>query len=201
VRVIAGAKKGIDLRCGRGPHFRPTAQVVKGSIFDTLGVELEGATFLDLFAGSGSVGIEALSRGVKRAIFVEQDSKILKALRTNLERCRFSPAVADVRLGDATRFLERVVKTSAFFDVIYADPPYAGTVAQRVVDAVADARGVLCRVLIVEHGTPVFAKAGGALELAKERHFGQTTVSYFRYRKEAGGGEGKGNTGALSGDV
>jgi len=201
VRVIAGAKKGIDLRCGRGPHFRPTAQVVKGSIFDTLGIALEGAIFLDLFAGSGSVGIEALSRGVSRAVFVEQDHRILKALRTNLERCRFSPPAAEVRMGDAMRYLERVVKTGAYFDVIYADPPYAGGVAQRVVDAVGGARGVICRMLIVEHGSPVFAKEGGTLELAKVRHFGQTTVSYFRHRKEAGGGEGKGNAGALSGDV
>jgi 16S rRNA (guanine966-N2)-methyltransferase len=201
VRVIAGAKKGVDLRCGRGPHFRPTAQVVKGSIFDTLGIALDGAAFLDLFAGSGSVGIEALSRGVARAVFVEQDHRILKALRTNIERCRFSPGQAEVRMGDAMRFLERLVKTGGFFDVIYADPPYAGRVAQRVVDAVAGARAPVCRVLVVEHGSPVFVKQGALLELAKVRHFGQTTVSYFHWRKEAGEGEGQRRARALSGDV
>jgi 16S rRNA (guanine966-N2)-methyltransferase len=70
MRVIAGTKKGIDLRCGRGPQFRPTAQLVRGSIFDTLGPEVTGATVLDLFAGSGAFGIEALSRGAARAVFV-----------------------------------------------------------------------------------------------------------------------------------
>jgi 16S rRNA (guanine(966)-N(2))-methyltransferase RsmD len=199
MRVIAGTKKGIDLRCGRGPQFRPTAQVVKGSIFDTLGSLVDRASVLDLFAGSGAVGIEALSRGASRAVFVEQDHRILKALRTNLERCGFGPGVADVRMGDAVRFLDRLVAAGDFFDIIFADPTYAGKVAQRVVDVVDGARRACCGTLIVEHGSPVFAKDGGALELAKARHFGQTTVSYFQFRKEVGGGEGNG--GSLPGDV
>ena len=88
-----------------------------------------------------------------------------------------------------------------FFDVIFADPPYAAkTAAQRVVDVVGGGgRRALCRVLVIEHGNPVFAKEGGSLELAKARRFGQTTVSYFRYRKEVASGEGKDS--ALPGDV
>jgi len=199
MRVIAGTKKGIDLRCGRGPQFRPTAQVVRGSVFDTLGVQVAGAVVLDLFAGSGAVGIEALSRGASHAVFVEQDHRILRALRTNVERCGFGPDVAEVRMGDAMRFLERVVKTGAFFDIIFADPPYAGKVAQRIVDVIGGATGECCGTLVVEHGSPVFTKDGGSLELAKARDFGQTTVSYFGYRKEVGDGEGNG--GSLSGDV
>jgi 16S rRNA (guanine966-N2)-methyltransferase len=200
VRVIAGSKKGVDLRCGHGPFFRPTQQLVKGSIFDTVGFEIEGASILDLFAGSGAVGIEALSRGAAKAAFIEQDNRILKALRTNLERCGFGPEVAEVRIGDAVRYLERAAKTGAFFDVIFADPPYAArTAAQRVVDIVEGAEDALCRVLVVEHASPVFAREGGSLSLVKARRFGQTTVSYFRYRKEASGGEGKGS--ALPGDV
>jgi 16S rRNA (guanine966-N2)-methyltransferase len=200
VRVIAGSKKGIDLRCGHGPFFRPTQQVVKGSIFDTIGFDIEGAAILDLFAGSGAVGIEALSRGASRAVFVEQDHRILKALRTNLARCGFGPGVAEVRIGDAVRWLERAAKTRGFFDVIFADPPYdAKTAAQRVVDAVGGAAAPVCRVLVIEHAGPVYAREGGPLALAKTRRFGRTTVSYFRYRKEESGGEG--HDGALPGDV
>lgn len=191
VRVIAGAKKGIDLRCGHGPFFRPTAQVVKGSLFDTLGADITGATILDLFAGSGAVGIEALSRGASRVVFVEQDHAILKALRTNLERCGFGLDRAEVRIGDALRFLERAVRTRLFFDIVFADPPYAGSTAQKVIDVVADAATAICRTLIVEHGHPVFVGENGSLDLVKTRHFGQTMVSYFRYRKEVGDGEGK----------
>jgi 16S rRNA (guanine(966)-N(2))-methyltransferase RsmD len=201
MRVIAGSKKGIDLRGGHGPFFRPTQQLVKGSIFDTIGFDIEGASILDLFAGSGAIGIEALSRGAARAVFIEQDHRSLKALRTNLERCGFGPAVAEVRIGDALRYIERAAAGAVFFDVIFADPPYAAkTAAQQVVDVVGAAGGAaLCRVLVIEHGNPVFAKEGGSLELAKARRFGQTTVSYFRYRKEVASGEGKDS--ALPGDV
>ncbi len=203
MRVIAGSKKGIDLRGGHGPFFRPTQQLVKGSIFDTIGFDIEGASILDLFAGSGAVGIEALSRGAARAVFIEQDHRSLKALRTNLERCGFGHAIAEVRTGDALRYIERAAAGAVYFDVIFADPPYAAkTAAQRVVDVVdvAGTAGVaLCRTLVIEHGNPVFAKEGGSLELAKARRFGQTTVSYFRYRKEVASGEGKDR--ALPGDV
>jgi 16S rRNA (guanine966-N2)-methyltransferase len=200
VRVIAGSRKGTDLRCGHGPFFRPTAQVVKGSIFDTIGFKIEGSAVLDLFAGSGAVGIEALSRGAARAVFIEQDHRILKALRTNLVRCGFGPEVAEVRIGDALRYLERAARSAAFFDVIFADPPYAAkSAAQQVVDIVDRADSAVCRVLVVEHANPVCAKEGGSLVLVKARRFGQTTVSYFSYRKEVGDGEGKGS--ALSGDV
>ena len=200
MRVIAGSKKGIDLRCGRGPFFRPTQQIVKGSIFDTIGLDIEGASILDLFAGSGAIGIEALSRGASRGIFIEQDHRILKALRTNLERCGFGATVVEVRIGDALRFLERAARASTFFDIIFADPPYAAaSAAQRVVDLIEGANGVLCRVLIIEHASPVYARESGPLAIVKMRHFGRTSVSYFRYRKEVGDGEGK--SGALPGDV
>jgi len=200
VRVIAGSKKGIDLRCGHGPFFRPTQQIVRGSIFDTVGFDIEGASILDLFAGSGAIGIEALSRGASRGIFVEQDHRILKALRTNLERCGFGTAMAEVRIGDALRYLERAARTSAFFDIIFADPPYAAkAAAQKVIDVVEGADRTLCRVLIIEHASPVFAREGGSLALMKTRRFGQTMVSYFRYCKEVRDGEGQSS--ALSGDV
>ena len=200
MRVIAGSKKGVDLRCGHGPFFRPTQQLVKGSIFNTIGIEIEGASILDLFAGSGAIGIEALSRGAARAVFIEQDHRSLKALRTNLARCGFGPSAAEVRIGDALRYIERAAAGSAFFDVIFADPPYAAkTAAQRIVDVVGTSNVALCRVLVIEHASPVFAKEGGSLELAKARRFGQTTVSYFRYRKEVASGEGEDR--ALPGDV
>ena len=199
VRVLAGAKKGIELRCGHGPFFRPTAQVVRGSLFNTLGADVEGAAFLDLFAGSGAVGIEALSRGASRVVFVEQDHAILKALRTNLERCGFGLDRAEVRIGDALRFLERAMRTRLFFDVVFADPPYVGSTAQRIVDVMAAAATAVCRTLIVEHGHPVFVREGGSIELVKTRQFGQTMLSYFRSRKEVGEGEGEGS--ALPGNL
>jgi 16S rRNA (guanine(966)-N(2))-methyltransferase RsmD len=180
LRVIAGRRKGVALRCGRGPVLRPTAQVVKGSVFDTLGSDIDGTVFLDLFAGSGSVGIEALSRGAAKAVFVEQDHRILKALRTNLERCGFGRGEAHVRVGDALRFLERTTSREEFFDFIFADPPYSCDLAQRVVRLVEEAPGRICRMLVVEHGRTLFHSEQGVLEKIRTKKFGQTFVTYFR---------------------
>jgi 16S rRNA (guanine(966)-N(2))-methyltransferase RsmD len=181
MRVIAGSRKGIALRCGRGPQFRPTAQVVRGSIFDTLGTEVEGADFLDLFAGSGAVGIEALSRGARRAIFVEQDRRILKALRTNLHRCGFSGGgTAEVRIGDAMRHLAKLIAHEGFFDIVFADPPYASGCSQEVVERIETAQHRVCRLLVIEHGQAVFHDESGPLEKLKTRKFGQLFVSYYR---------------------
>lgn len=192
MRVIAGRYRGRTLRCGRGPFFRPTAQIVKGSVFDTLGSEVEGARFLDLFAGSGAIGIEALSRGAARAVFVEQDRRILKALRTNLERCGI-PADRAVVVGqDVFRYIDRLASGDEFFDIIFADPPYAGATASRIVEAIVRARRALCARLVVEHGEPLDAPEEGVPVSGRTRRFGQTRVTYFEIR---GTGETKGKEG------
>jgi 16S rRNA (guanine966-N2)-methyltransferase len=179
MRVIAGRYRGTTLRCGRGPFYRPTAQVVKGSIFDTLGAAVTGARFLDLFAGSGAVGIEALSRGAAQAVFVEQDRRILKALRTNLQRCRITDDQAIVVGYDAFRFIDRLGAGEESFDIVFADPPYAGSTARRVLEAITAAGRLVCRQLVLEHGEPLGVLEGGRLRLEKTKRFGQTRISYF----------------------
>lgn len=182
VRIIAGHKRGIALRSGRGPVYRPTTQLVKGSIFDTLAGEVSGSTFLDLFAGSGGIGIEALSRGAGRVVFVEQDHRILKALRTNLQRCGYTHDQAYVRRGDAIRYLKKLAAREDAFDIIFADPPYAGNVAQKIVTLVESAERAICRLLVVEHGLAISHSERGMLERMQTRKFGQTYVTYFRLK-------------------
>ena len=184
MRVIAGSLKGTALRCGRGPVYRPTAQIVKGSVFDTLGEEVEGAVFLDLFAGSGGVGIEALSRGAIRAVFIEQDRRVLKAIRTNLQRCSIGADKAVVSSQDARRFLERLIAHNDYYDIIFADPPYAGNLAQEIVERIDAAEGAVCGLLIIEHGEAVYLREGTTLDLVRSRKFGQTAVSYYKKRPE-----------------
>lgn len=184
MRVIAGSSRGTVLRCGRGPVYRPTAQIVKGSLFDTLGGGIEDATFVDLFAGSGGVGIEALSRGAERAVFVEQDRRILKAVRTNLERCGIGADRAIVRNQDAMRFLEKLIASDDYYDIIFADPPYSGNLAQRVVERVDAAERVVCGILVVEHGEALHLRKDTTLELTRSRKFGQTVLSYYNKNLE-----------------
>jgi len=189
MRVVAGRCRGIALRGGHGPQFRPTAQIVKGSVFDTLYGRVQDAVVLDLFAGSGSLGIEALSRGASRAVFVEQDQKILKALRTNLNRCGVADQAEVVR-ADAMKYLERLIRSKKEFDVIFADPPYASKLSQRIAEAIDSAGRKICGLLITESGEEYDIPSGGSLEKKRTRKFGQTIVTYLEYREDRLKGSG-----------
>ncbi len=194
MRVIAGKYGGTALRGGKGPQFRPTAQVVKGSLFNTLGGEVQDAVVLDLFAGSGALGIEALSRGAARAVFVEQDSVIVRSLRTNIERCRIDASLFVIHRGDAVRFLEKAIKSDSRYDIILADPPYASSLGARLAAMLDASGGGICRLFIVETGEEIEFPENRALEKFKTRKFGQTIVTYFKFREDKDsspeGGEG-----------
>jgi 16S rRNA (guanine966-N2)-methyltransferase len=183
MRVIAGRCGGTALRGGHGPQFRPTAQVVKGSVFDTLYGRVQDASVLDLFAGSGAMGIEALSRGASRAVFVEQDQKILRALRTNLDRCGVTD-LAEVVRGDAMKYLERLIRSKKTFDIIFADPPYASELSRGIATAVNAAGRKVCDLLITESGEEYEIASVGSLEKVRTRKFGQTIVTYLEYKTE-----------------
>jgi len=182
LRVIAGTRRGFPLRYGRGRRFRPTSQIVKGSVFDTLGHSVEGASFLDLFAGSGAVGIEALSRGGRRAVFVEQDPKAIDTLRSNLSKCGFRAEEASVVRSGALRYIQRMKKGELFFGIIFADPPYASDLAQRVLEGVEDIDRRICDTLVVEHDSILVPRMQGVLEKTRTKKFGQTMISYYRYK-------------------
>lgn len=130
VRVVAGEFKGRRLHAPRGARTRPTADRVREALFSMLG-DVSGARVLDLYAGSGALGIEALSRGAESAVFVERDRRALAALRRNLDAVG---AEAEVRHQDVARFLGHPEGT---FDLVLCDPPYDD--APRVAVALSDA--------------------------------------------------------------
>ena len=117
MRVVAGEFKGRRLHAPRGAHTRPTADRVREALFSMLG-DVSGARVLDLYAGSGALGIEALSRGAESALFVERDRQALAALRRNLDAVG---AEAGVRQQDVGRFLAGF---EGKFDLVLCDPPY-----------------------------------------------------------------------------
>jgi 16S rRNA (guanine966-N2)-methyltransferase len=140
VRVVAGEYKGRRLLAPRGTRTRPTADRVREALFSMLG-DVSGARVLDLYAGSGALGIEALSRGAESAVFVERDRAALTALERNLDA---TGASGEVRRQDVARFLARPEGT---FDLVFCDPPYdvAPAAAAALTDALpallhADAR-------------------------------------------------------------
>jgi 16S rRNA (guanine966-N2)-methyltransferase len=128
VRIVAGSAKGVRLASvPRG--VRPVSDMAREGLFSSLGSAVEGARVLDLYAGTGAMGIEALSRGAERAVLVERNRLALRAIRENLERTRLADR-ADVRQGDVTRMLMGDDKFGGPFDLVLADPPYAAAAAE-----------------------------------------------------------------------
>ena len=171
VRVIAGRFGGRRLRAPRGARTRPTADRVRESLFGVLG-EVEGARVLDLFAGSGALGIEALSRGAAEATFVDSSPAALRAVRDNLTALEQE---AEVRRADARAFIRSARKAGRQYDLVFLDPPYrraaalAGQLDRELPAILApDAR------VAVETGR--HAPLDLALPLVDERRYGETII-------------------------
>lgn len=183
MRVIAGSARGRRLEAPHGRSVRPTADRVKEALFSVLGsrVALDGAVLLDLFAGSGALGIEALSRGAASVTFVEQDAAARRALKANLEVCR---------LADRARIIGQPVRAAlvglagrgARFDGLFLDPPYGTDLADRTLELVA--ANALVRpggwAAAEHHVDDRLAEAYGSLRLTTAKRYGKTVVSLYR---------------------
>jgi 16S rRNA (guanine(966)-N(2))-methyltransferase RsmD len=179
MRVISGSAKGRRLRAPRGRGVRPTADRVKEALFNVLRVEWGAWRILDLFAGTGALGIEALSRGAQEVLFVERDPRCVAALDENLRVCGFSNRGRVLRV-EALRFLSGA-GSPASFDGIFADPPYekglAGACVERIDGGAWLAKGGL---LVVEHSRrePLPDHCGRLLRV-DERTYGDTRISMY----------------------
>ena len=202
MRVVGGSDRGRRLRAPRGRRTRPTADRMRVALFDILGPAVAGMRVLDLFAGTGAVGIEALSRGATRAVFVERDRDALRALRANLATLRLGREQARVVAGDAVAVLPVLEASEAPFDLIFLDPPYAGDIrvssaardreakARRepAADLAARALAALARSRLLHPGTRVVVQHSGrtplpvpaGLRAAREpRRFGDTALTFL----------------------
>ena len=169
IRIIAGEFKGRRLKTPTGSTVRPTADRVREAWFSILQQQLPGARVLDLFAGSGALGLEALSRGAVLADFVERHGASLAALKANTAALGVADRVT-VHRGDAVRFAERLQPGQ--YDVAFADPPYAADAAARLV-AIFRA-SPFARVLSVEHAADRPLPDGGD----DVRRYGETSVTF-----------------------
>lgn len=172
MRVVSGVARGRLLRAPAGAGTRPTSDRVREAVFSMLASmeALEGATVLDLFAGSGAMGIEALSRGAASAVFVDLDAQALRATRANLEAIGELGSLATVVGCDALRYLER----APGFDVVLADPPYSYGEWPALLARLERIAGVL----VAETGSRW--DPGTAWETVKVRAYGGTVVTVAR---------------------
>jgi len=159
LRVVAGSAGGLRLESPAGATTRPTAERVREAVFASIGPALHGVAVLDLYAGTGALAVEALSRGAGRAVLVERDRREAAVARRNLERTGFA-AVGRVVEGDVDRFLERPPPPEAPFGLVCCDPPYdtADAVVAGLLVRLADGAWVVPGALVV-----VERPTGGAL--------------------------------------
>jgi 16S rRNA (guanine966-N2)-methyltransferase len=181
MRIVGGADRGRRLRAPRGQGTRPTAERVREALFDILGPAVAGTRVLDLYAGTGAVGLEALSRGATRAVFVEKDPEALRALRQNLATLAASRAAARVVAGDAVSALATLGREEAPFDLAFLDPPYAASVIPRVLGALVLAGLLAPRArVIVQHFAKVEVAAPAGLVVdGAPRRFGETALTFL----------------------
>src|SRR5262245_48215105 len=179
MRIIAGALKGARLVTPRGHRTRPTADQVRIALMDTLMPSLPGASFLDLFAGAGGVGLEALSRGAARAVLVERDADAAAALRRNVTTLRLARQ-ARVLPMDSGRALNRLAAAGERFDLVFLDPPYgAGLVEDTLLRLGSGAVLTLDAIVIAQHFTKhAPPERVGTLAAYRARRFGETTLTF-----------------------
>lgn len=187
-RVIAGTARGIRLEAP-GDATRPLGDRVKQTLFAIVEPELRDARVLDVFAGSGAAGIEALSRGAASATFVERDRDAVRAIESNLARTRLADRAVIVR-GDAIAWLERQVRPG--WQLVIVDPPYADIAALQRTLEILGGDGVVAR------GGRVVAKHFwrepppeqiGLLASDRRRRFGETALTFYRASGDLEGGQ------------
>lgn len=174
MRVIAGEAGGRKLKSGQGIKARPTTDMVKEALFNALGERVIDAVFLDLYAGFGGIGIEALSRGAARAVFVEQDLKHLAIIKENLALTKLGEGSQVIR-GDVLKVLPTLTEG---FDIIYVDPPYESGLYESTLERLME-RPLLHPngVLILEHSKVSVPKIPETFELLRAKTYGETGLT------------------------
>ena len=179
VRIVAGSKRGRRLRVPAGGATRPTSEKVREAVFDVLG-PVEELAALDLFAGTGAMGLEALSRGAARCVFVEEDPAVVAVLRKNIEALEFGPRCRVIETGyeEAVRSLAR---RGDGFDLLFVDPPYrmlakVEVTLKPLVDSLLACNGVA----VIESDKSSQVTLGGVSVF--DRTYGDTRVTMIRRR-------------------
>jgi 16S rRNA (guanine(966)-N(2))-methyltransferase RsmD len=185
MRIVAGETKGARLLVPSGTEVRPTSDRVREAVFSSLGTSVRGARVLDLFGGSGALGLEAMSRGASGAVFVERSGVIRKVLEANIATLGYQKS-SRVIPGDALRALRRLGGEKERFDIAFVDPPYASDLAQRAVEELAagDLMTPLA-IIVVEHAGSMIIHCPKSLQVSTTKRYGDTAITYLRQTESA----------------
>jgi len=181
MRIIGGDAKGKHVYSPKKNQLRPTSDRIKESLFNILH-SLSGKSFLDLFAGSGNVGLEALSRGADKVVFVEKDAVMVNAIKKNLGELGFSDK-CEVLAADVKKGIRQLQKNGENFDILFADPPYERGVIREIFQYLGQGNVISQDgVLIIQHSKRE-AVPGQQMDnfvLTDQRRYGDTFLSFFK---------------------
>lgn len=185
MRIIAGEARGVPLMAPKGMDTRPTTDKIKESLFNILQGEVEGSSVLDLFAGSGGLGLECLSRGAAGAVLVDQSREAASCIRRNVEKLRFGDRAVLLNV-DWQKALIQLSMQEKHFDLVFLDPPYRMDDLRELCDLLA-VKGLLePQALIVwERKNGSDKTLSARFEQVKQREYGETEIVFYRYTGEA----------------
>ena len=180
MRIISGISKGKRLVTPKHQSIRPTSDRVKESIFNILGGVVEGKAVLDLFAGTGNLGIEALSRGAKKALFVEKGRESLRLIKKNLAQCKLE-VQSEILAKNVNRAIGILKRRGESFDLILMDPPYEkGWVQKTLMKLKSHPIYHGDSILVIEHGRrEPLPKIVNGWNLIREQRVGDTIISFL----------------------
>lgn len=182
MRVVSGTAKGRGLKAVPGRSTRPTSDKVKEAIFSRIGPFFDGGQALDLYAGTGGLGIEALSRGMEHAVFVDIEKKATDVIRENLQHAKLLEH-AEVYKNDAEKAVKQLMKRGVSFDLVLIDPPYHiknmdGLLAQMQANGLLNPQADI----VVEHDAAhVYEEQIGEVKQVKRLDYKDTAVTYYIY--------------------
>lgn len=184
MRVIAGAAKGHRLETIEGLATRPTTDRIKETLFNMIAFDLPDCRFLDLFAGSGAIGIEALSRGAREAIFVENAADCQRVIAANLAHTKLAERARLMQL-DALAALDKLAAEGRKFDIIFLDPPYAAELYGAVLEKIAE-KGLLQAdgYIIAERAAKGALPLPNGMKLLREKAYKTTILTFLCMEEE-----------------
>jgi 16S rRNA (guanine966-N2)-methyltransferase len=181
MRIIAGKAKGRKLCLPKACRIRPTSDRVKESLFDILH-SVEGVYFLDIYAGCGNVGLEALSRGARRSVFVERDPRLVETIRENLQVLGFE-GQGEVIVANAKQALQNLKDSGDTFDILFADPPYEENILSEILKYL-DGGELLAEngIIVLQHSVREDPKTcfPQTLVIKDQRWYGDTMLSFLK---------------------
>lgn len=181
MRVITGQAKGRRLKAPRGMNTRPTSDRTKESLFNIIGDKVTNAGILDLYAGTGAIGIEALSRGAGRAVFVEKDPRVVRIIRENLELTGLA-GQAQVICRDADDAVGYFAAQAKNFDIIFLDPPYMRNMLQKTLETLAKYKIVAPGGWVITESSKLdlLPDMSGNLKKIRQERYGDTILSFYQ---------------------